>query len=123
MASMVDSYRGAAAPGPLSGNQVTLKVRPEDLIIKAEAIEQNAGRIQANFENMNQAIKRTRNYWNGDAADLHRRRYDELVPEAEEMFRMLRQHAKNLQNIAQTYIGSEGKITSMSSQLPKNAIE
>ncbi len=123
MASLVDSYRGGAAPGALSGNQITLKVTPSDLIAKAETIERNAGRIQTNFENMKQAINRTRNYWNGDAADLHRRRYDELVPEAEEMFRMLRQHAKNLQNIAQTYIGSEGAITSMSSQLPKNAIE
>lgn len=120
---LLDASRPVACPGTISGNQVTLKVTPQVLIARAVEIRKEVARIQNEFQNMTQAINRTAGYWNGDAANLHRKRYQEIVPEAEEMLRTLRQHAENLEKIAQTYITSEGKITTMSTQLPKNAIQ
>lgn len=102
---------------------MTIKASPEAMEAKAQEVRSAAAQIRQEFEELSRAVSRTAGYWNGEAAELHRKRYEDMKPRAQDMFQCLEEHAGNLQEIAALYTATQAKVTTMTQALPKDAIE
>lgn len=102
---------------------MTIKASPEIMEAKASDVTNAIDQIRQEFEEMSRAMDRTAGYWNGEAAELHRRRYAGMKPQMESMLRCLKEHADNLQEIAAIYTTTQAKVTAITQALPIDAIE
>lgn len=120
----VPERMAGAAGANLSGfTSATIKASPEVMEEKAGRVRSVISSMRKEFEEMTRAVQRTGGYWNGEAAELHRKRYQDMLPNVQSMFQCLEEHAENLQEIAGVYTATQTKITSMAAALPKDAIE
>lgn len=68
--------------GSIAGfSSMTIKASPEIMEAKAADVLSAAAQIRREFEELFRAMGRTAGYWNGEAAELHRRRYADMKPE------------------------------------------
>lgn len=110
--------------GSIAGfSSMTIRASPEIMEAKAADVLSAAAQIRREFEELFRAMGRTAGYWNGEAAELHRRRYADMKPEMENMLKCLEEHAGNLQEIAAIYTAAQAKVTVMAQALPVDAIE
>lgn len=101
----------------------TIKVSTEQLVAKADSVNRNIDEVSRCLEQMKQTVQRTRNYWVGEAGDLHRKVYEEKEPMLEEILSRFREHSTDLINMAKNYEGAEQIIEeTMVQQLPDNVI-
>ena len=105
-------------------SSMTIKASPEEMENKAGQVRTAISNMRTQYEEMSRvALSRTAGYWNGEAAELHRKRYQDMQPDIEKMFQCLEEHATNLLEIAQTYTETQTRVTTMAQSLPKDAIE
>lgn len=104
-------------------SNMTIRATPEEMEAKAQAVLKEVSTMMREYEDMNRLVERTSGYWNGEAAELHRKRFREMQDETQTMFQCLKDHAKNLEQIAAVYTGTQIKVTSVASSLPTEAIE
>ena len=102
---------------------MTIRTSPEVMQAKAAEVHTAAAEIRREFEDLSRAVERTSAYWNGNAAEQHRRRAAAMKPKTEDMIACLEQHAANLQQIAGLHTAAETKAKSTSAALPTDAIE
>lgn len=104
-------------------SNMTIRATPEEMEVKAQEVLKEVSTMMREYEDMNRLVERTSGYWNGEAAELHRKRFREMQDEVQTMFQCLNDHAKNLEQIAAVYTGTQIKVTSVASSLPTTAIE
>lgn len=102
--------------------QVTLKVTPKNLLVKAQETRKNISRLRTKFSIFESIMDRTGSYWIGEAGELHRKRYQDEKEHIEQMFARLSEHPADLEQIAKTYMDVEDKAVRMASELPSNII-
>lgn len=102
--------------------EVQIKVKTEELVAKADSVTNYIGKVSTSFESIAAIIKRTENYWIGDAGDLHRKIYNDEKANIEEMFRKMKEHPKDLKAIAGVYTEAENTITNIANELPGDLI-
>lgn len=100
----------------------SLKVTPAVLIAKADVVKSKIQRLQESYEGMQSAVNRTDGYWVGEAGDLYRKRYKELGPLMEEIVKRLREHVKDLNQMAGVYTETEAEVKEMAESLPADVI-
>lgn len=105
----------------ISGN-IVLKVTPEQLLTKAETTKANISSLTASFERISSIIERTRNYWIGEAGDLHRKLYTDEKDQIQEMFARLSEHPADLEKIAKNYMDVEDNVEELAMELPGDVI-
>lgn len=102
--------------------QVTLKVTPEQLRTKAQETKSNIAKLTNSFDTISNIIANTKNYWIGEAGDLHRKLYTDEKEHIQEMFARLNEHPVDLEQIALNYIGVEAKVEALAQELPGDII-
>ena len=100
----------------------SLLVEPDVLRQKASAAERKIREMQQAFEAMEATINRTNGYWLGEAGDAHREYFSKKKPEVEEMFQRLKEHVRDLNQMASVYSNVEKEVTALASDLPADVI-
>ncbi|MDE6957732.1 MAG: WXG100 family type VII secretion target [Lachnospiraceae bacterium] len=101
---------------------ITLKVAPETLKSKANEITEQIKRLSSNWEKMEQTIKNSKNYWEGEASDLHQKYCKEVEPGVNTILKRLREHPTDLLNMANLYDEAEQKADEIANALPTDII-
>lgn len=101
---------------------VQIKVTPEILVNKAEDVERGISRLKNCFQNMEQRVSATRNYWIGEAGEAHREMYQAQKENIDQILRRLSEHPVDLLQISGNYGDAERKIMESAMELPKEAI-
>lgn len=102
--------------------QVEIKVTTEELVNKADSVTTYIGKVSSSFDKIAELMKKTENYWIGDAGDLHRKIYNDEKANIEEMFRRLKEHPQDLKAIAGVYTEAEKAIVNIANELPGDLI-
>lgn len=128
---MIDNYGRGLVPRPEliplpplnpSWFFSSLKVDPEALYQKSVTSGQKISQMKAAFEELENTVNKTHHYWLGEAADAHREFFNSSIPEIEEIFKRLSEHARELSEMAATYANVEREVTQIAADLPSDVI-
>ncbi len=109
--------------GLLGGNILSsLKVTPEVMQSKASVVLKHVREMQIQFQNLENSVNRTKNYWIGEAGDAHRAYYSSRKEEIEEIFARLNEDVTDLQKMAAVYAQTEMETEEMAEALPSDVI-
>ena len=99
-----------------------LLVTPDMLLAKAEAVLAMINAMQKNFEELEAKINGTANYWQGEASEVHREKYQNKKADIEEAFKRLLSDTENLRKMAAVYTATENAAIDISTDLPGDVI-
>lgn len=103
-------------------DNITIRVSTEELMEASQQVQSSLNDMNSRFSSIAQAVNRSNGYWQGEAAENHRRVYQEMSKTVEEIMARLGEHVTDLQNMGQVYADSETEVTEMSSALPSDVI-
>jgi WXG100 family type VII secretion target len=106
----------------LSFGNVTLKVTPESLLTTSDAVSKRINSMSKYFDHIYSVVNQSESYWVGDAGDLHRKLFQDMKPGADEIFLRLKEHVRELQEMARVYTDTEKSITAALEELPTDVI-
>lgn len=108
----------------LSGNYagLSLKVSPEALKSTAQTAQSRIDKMAQIFDSVGQLVARSQGYWQGEAADVHRKSYEELKADIELALNRLREHPKDLLEMAQVYDTGEQGALELAAALPSDVL-
>ena len=101
----------------------TLKVTPEVLKSTAQAFEQSNTQIKNTTGQMMQLISGTCAKWEGDASRTYLNKFKGLEDDIQRMNNLIREHVKDLQQMADEYISAENADIQLINALDDNPIE
>lgn len=84
-----------------------IRVAPERLMEKGEELEKIIRTFVRQFEEVQNIIGSSEDYWIGEAADAIRRQYAEIHTEVMEVLGELSQYPVKLQEMAAVYMGHD----------------
>lgn len=116
------SIMGAAANASNWSSNVSLKVTPEILTAKSTEVSNKVRSMKEHLDELKRLVDKTKSYWIGEAGDKHRKMYEDLLPDIEEILKRLGEHPVDLVTIAQQYTDVELKIQEEISALPSDVI-
>ncbi|MBR1472541.1 MAG: hypothetical protein IJ600_12990 [Lachnospiraceae bacterium] len=109
--------------GDFLGGGHTLSVNTDVLITKANEVEDKVKEMRTQFDQMTALIDGTRNYWIGEAGDMHRNLYNGHKEDIEKKLQDLEAHPVNLREVAnRVYGGLVSEIKETVEALPGDAI-
>lgn len=103
-------------------DEIRIKASPQALNSGAAEVQKTETKIRNCFFNIEAAVNRSRRYWQGDAAETHRKVYQELKEDTDDVLKRLHEHAADLQAIARTYMEAEESAADQSDDLPSDVI-
>ena len=106
----------------LSLSDASLTVTPEVLTAKASVVKSKISKMQSTFSEIKNAVERTESYWLGEAGDLYRKKYSDLEPDLEDIFKRLSEHVTDLNQMAGVYASTESEIQEIAESLPADVI-
>lgn len=105
------------------GNNVQLKVTPEELKAKSTSVSKIVTQMKREYDNLNSIISKTGSYWTGDGGNSHRGKFSEQKDDVDEMFRRINEHIVDLEKMAGVYTSTETAIkTEIGDVLPSDVI-
>jgi len=102
---------------------VQIKVNTSVLNSKAQDVSRSIKNMSDCFERLETIVNRTSYYWIGEAGDTQRKMYREQKPRIDEMMRRLKEHPRDLMEIARTYESVEAEVASIAAELPADVID
>jgi len=100
-----------------------LKVTPAALKAKSSEFDQNRNAIRGLIEQMNAKIGGMSSVWQGDASTAYHNSYNGLKDDIDRLDRMIAEHVRDLNDMADIYTKAETKVETDSQALPKDAIQ
>ena len=101
---------------------VVIKVSPEALAGKAGDVLNRISAVEKRFDRIESSIKRSSDYWCGEAGETHRAVYQDCRTKIEETLGRFRETAEILEEIAQNYISNETSAEGEADGLPTDVI-
>ena len=87
--------------------QGTLKVDTAQMTSMAQALADQGKDMRNRFNEIANVINHTKNYWTGDAAEKHRKLYNDQKGDVDKMLARLLEHPVDLGFISNEYIMAE----------------
>lgn len=103
----------------LSGHIV---VEPAVLESQAAKVDQDIRNMKEHFENLQNYVKSTEQFWQGEAGDAHRNMYQQKISRIEEMFRRYEEHVIDLREMAGIYQQTEQAVEKIADALPASIL-
>lgn len=100
----------------------SLKVDPDVMRAKAAAVQGKIKEMQNSFEALENTVRKTQNYWVGEAGDAHRDFFNNTEEERTEIFKRLMEDVTDLNQMAAQYSTTESEVLSLSQELPADVI-
>lgn len=100
-----------------------LKVTPAALRAKSGEFDQNRAIIRVLIEQMNSKIGGIASVWQGDASTAYQSSYNGLKDDIDRLDRMIAEHVRDLNEMADVYTKAETAVENVNQALPKDAIK
>lgn len=84
-----------------------IKVDPQKLISTAEEFSGTGNQVKTLTDNMVSIIDSLKSVWEGEAATTYNTKFHQLQDDMDKMNRMIQEHVKDLNEMAQQYITAE----------------
>ncbi len=101
---------------------VSLRVSPEVLVAKAEALLKDMVLLKGALELVEQKIDGSSAYWNGEAGDQYRQIYNEQREDIIEIMNRLQNNPAQLKEIGESYIETDKEAKEIAEDLLGNVI-
>jgi len=101
---------------------MVLRVTPEVLYQKSGEAGRQLSAMRESFRSMQDMVRASAYYWQGEAGELHRASYEQRAKEAEDIFKRLQEHVDELQVMASGYEKMEKKVQAKIEPLSENVI-
>lgn len=102
---------------------VILRVDPEVLKRKSTDITNKIREIESAFGGIDSLINATRGYWTGDSSEKYQRYFKDIKPDMEKVIKRLKEHPKDLLDMAGLYVKGEDAASKVAAALPADVIE
>ena len=106
----------------MSALAVELLVTPEQLTIASNDMTNSLNLMQRCIEDLDQIIRSSEGYWRGEAAEYYRNLFLTERPGIDESIARLKEHPRDLIEIAGNYIDTEHLLQSVAEELPSDVI-
>jgi len=100
----------------------TIKVEPEVLKAKAEVVQAKMNEMKKAFDEIENTLRKTQNYWIGEAGDAHREMFYKTKDERDEIFKRFQEDVTDLNTMAAQYIATENEVKQITEELPSDVI-
>ena len=100
----------------------SLKVDPDVMRNKAALVQEKIRDMQTAFESLENTVRKTQNYWIGEAGDAHREMFFKSEDDREEIFKRLMEDVTDLNQMADVYSTTEREVKEISEELPSDVI-
>lgn len=97
-----------------------LLVAPEELRTKASEFEAQATQVKALHDEMIKKVNGLASVWTGDAGDNYRSKFGALQKAMDTIYRMIQEHVKDLQAMAEQYNTADTSVESIIDELPSS---
>ena len=101
---------------------IQLKVRPDELQKAASEIQNETRDVETAFRSLGEAITSSRSYWEGDASEAHQKFYDSFKEDIETIVRRLKEHPRDLLEMAGIYVETEESAVQAAESLVQDVI-
>jgi len=102
--------------------QMRVRVSTDILVQRADAAQQKIQDVKTRFDKIADIVKRSRNYWEGDANDAHRREFQDYKDDIDEALVRFTENIADLRKIANVYHEAEAAVEEVSEALPVDVI-
>lgn len=99
-----------------------LKVDPQKLISTADEFNTTGGQVKSLTDQMISIIDSLKSAWEGEAATAYNTKFHALQDDMDKMYRMIQEHVKDLNEMAQQYITAENTNIDTGSSLSGDVI-
>lgn len=100
-----------------------LKVDPQKLISTADEFNTTGGQVKGLTDQMITIIDSLKSAWEGEAATTYNTRFHALQDDMDKMYRMIQEHVKDLNEMAQQYMSAENANIDTGSSLADDVIQ
>lgn len=101
---------------------ITLQVKPDELKNKANSISESIKTVEKELKDIGNVILATKKYWVGDASDNHQKNYKAINEDIPTVLNRLKEHPKDLLEMAGIYEATEDENEKLAKMLPNNVI-
>ena len=101
---------------------IVLKVPPDELIQQAHQVQEEINQLEREWTNIRNIVLRSKSYWPGKASQKHQKYYQSIQKDTGLMIRRLKEHPKDLLQMANLYEKAEEIIEERSKGLPDEII-
>jgi WXG100 family type VII secretion target len=99
-----------------------LKVSTETMKQQADEVDRLVASISGRFDEIKKYVEATKGHWVGSGGDAHRELYQAQVEEVDQIIRRLKEHPKDLREMAGIYESTEKSNVSAVQSLPTDVI-
>ncbi len=99
-----------------------LKVTPEKLVQTSGEFASAGSQMKSLTGEMLTLIRSLRSSWQGEAATAYGNRFDSLSQDMDKLYRMVQEHAEDLQEMARQYQNAESGNTQAGNDMRGNVI-
>ena len=100
-----------------------IKVDPKKLESTAGQFETSAGQIKSITSQMTTLVKSLNGaVWSGDAASAYTKKFDQLQDDINRIYKMVKEHADDLKEMARNYETSENKNVQAANSLSGDVV-
>ena len=99
-----------------------LKVTPEKLVQTSGEFASAGSQMKSLTGEMLSLIRNLRSSWQGEAATAYGNRFDNLSQDMDKLYRMVQEHAEDLQEMARQYQSAESGNTQTGNGMRGNVI-
>lgn len=100
----------------------SLKVDPDVMYQKSVTVGKKITEMKRAFDELENTVKKTNNYWVGEGGDAHREFFEASKPEMEQIIQRLSEHSRELAEMAATYANVEKEVAQIAMDLPSDVI-
>lgn len=101
---------------------IILKVTPDELKKKSGEISKEIRSIESDFNRIEQLVTGTKKYWEGEASNQHIKSYSKMKDDIKTIIKRLKEHPKDLEQMAGVYEQTEEAVKQISSALPADIL-
>ncbi len=101
---------------------MNLKVTPDQLKSKSQEIQKEISAIEADFQKIDDYVTGTKKYWEGEASNTHIKSYNKMKDDFKTIVKRLKEHPKDLEQMAGVYESAESTIQSIATALPTDIL-
>lgn len=104
------------------GDSIVIKVSTQELQAASDQVGSALSEMRNSFSVIEQAVEHSEGYWQGEAAQRHRRIYRELQGTVTEILERVQEHREDLLSMARNYENSQEKVLELVADLPSDVI-
>ena len=99
-----------------------IKVTPEKLISASSEFENTGGTMKGITGEMMNLVNSLKGIWQGEASNIYNTRFNSLQEDMDRMYRMIKEHASDLNEMANSYSTAEKESSDTGNRLKAGVI-